>query len=297
MTEHPIKDLSIRSGVVWQPDTGYVLACDPELEEEKPHAKLFRWHRGDFAETWVSFNAHSICRITVPEPALVFLSGQGFYAVNSQAMKTGNIFNNSRPEPKQPRYGSIRSVATIGGKAYAVGLRGMAYRLDELTAWTRIDDTLAPTFDAQAIDGFDAAHIYAVGSRGEICQFDGRQQWTKRDSPTNLNLACVKCAGDETVYVGGHQGMLIRGREGNWITIEHEQTTKDIWDLEWFEGELYASTMSAVYRLKGDVLEPVDFGDDPPKTCYHLSAANGVLWSIGGNDIMSYNGNTWTRIV
>src|SRR5262245_42566851 len=148
MTEQSIKDLSIRSGVVWQGDIGYLLACDPELEEEKPHAKLFRWHRGAFADTWVSFNAHSICRITVPELALVFLSGQGSYAINSQTMTTGNIFNNSRPAPKEPRYGSIRSVAEIDGKAYAVGLRGTVYRLDELTAWTRIDDTLAPTFDA-----------------------------------------------------------------------------------------------------------------------------------------------------
>ena len=55
--------------------------------------------------------------------------------------------------------------------------------------------------------------------------------------------------------------------------------------------------MDAVYRLKKEELEPVDFGKDPPKSCYQLSAAKGVMWSNGEYDIMSFDGKKWTRIV
>ena len=110
------------------------------------------------------------------------------------------------------------------------------------------------------------------------------------DVPASLRFALVQ-------RIAGHDGMLIRGRENSWKVIDHKQTKDDIWDLEWFEGELYVSTLHAVYRLRGDRLEPVDFGADPPKSCYQLSSAPGVLWSNGEHDIMSFDGKNWTRIV
>lgn len=189
----------------------------------------------------------------------------------------------------------MASVSEIGGKAHAVGHCGAVYRLDELTQWTRIDDGLSPDFMIEAIHGFDGSDVYAAGFRGALWHFDG-QKWTKRDLPTNANLNAVKCAGNGTVYLGGQGGILVRGREDTWETIDQEEMTDDVWDIEWFEEELYVSS-SAVYRLKRDRLEPVDFGDDPPKSAYHLSAAKGVLWSIGEFDVMSFNGKTWTRIV
>ena len=33
-----------------------------------------------------------------------------------------------------------------------------------------------------------------------------------------------------------------------------------------------------------------------PKTCYRLSADDGVLWSIGAKDVLAFDGKTWTRI-
>jgi len=172
----------------------------------------------------------------------------------------------------------------------------MVYRLDQLTRWTCIDEELPRSFDIQAIHGFSGSDIYAVGFAGELWYFNG-QTWMKRELATNVNLTCVKCAGDETVYIGGHDGILIRGREDRWELIDQVETTDDVWDIEWFEGQLYVSTMSTVYRLNEEELEPVGFGDDPPKSCYHLSTAKGVMWSIGEYDIMSFDDQSWTRIV
>ncbi|MNR67130.1 hypothetical protein D3C85_1909650 [compost metagenome] len=60
---------------------------------------------------------------------------------------------------------------------------------------------------------------------------------------------------------------------------------------------LYVSTMANVYHLKNDQLEPVNFGDDRPNSCYQLSAAEGVMWSNGEFDLMSFDGTQWRRIV
>ena len=86
------------------------------------------------------------------------------------------------------------------------------------------------------------------------------------------------------------------GRGDEWRAIRHESTIEDIWGLAWFNDSLYLSTMRAVYRLKDDVLELVDFGDDLPATCYHLAAGDGVLCSIGEKDVMMFDGQQWERL-
>jgi len=296
MTIESVKSLNIRTGLLWKRDFGYLLACDPATEENSPHAKLFAWNKGQVSESWVKFNAHSICRISSPDRGIVIVSSDGLYAVFSRTVHVGSIFRESQPAPREQRYGSIRSVSDVDGQAYAVGLRGMVYRLDQLNLWSRIDEGLPATFNAQAIDGFESTEIYAVGSHGELWQFDGRA-WVHRDTPTNKNLAAVKCAGDGQVYVGGHDGILLRGRTDSWQVIDQQDVKQDLWDLEWFDGVVYASTLSGVYRLDGFALEEVSFGDDKPETFYQLSSNDGVLWSIGESDVMSFDGAAWTRIV
>ncbi|MFH4032213.1 hypothetical protein WAI50_20455, partial [Acinetobacter baumannii] len=59
---------------------------------------------------------------------------------------------------------------------------------------------------------------------------------------------------------------------------------------------LYVSSATAVYTLVGGHLKEVDFGDEQPQRCFHLSAADGVLWSIAAKDIFSFDGQQWTRI-
>ena len=41
--------------------------------------------------------------------------------------------------------------------------------------------------------------------------------------------------------------------------------------MEVFDGQLYVSSTHCVYRLEDGKLKPVDFGDDVPLTCYHLT--------------------------
>ena len=299
MNNHPLSKLVIRSAVVRGKNLGQILACDLKKErEETPHALIFKWQAGSFVESWANFDAHSICCISVPEPALVFIAPPGEYAVFSKGggSKAGDIIRQSQPRPKNARHGGFRSVIDIEGKAYAVGLRGMVYRFDRMNKWTRIDEGLQDSFEIEAVHGIKQTDIYAVGDDGESWRYNGRK-WTQVDLPTNKNLNMVKCCADGNVYIAGDDGVLIRGRGQAWEVLDQEQNTDDLWDIEWFKGHLYASAMSGVFRLNGNELEEVDFGEDRPKSTYQLSAAKGVMWSNGEHDIMSFDGKSWTRIV
>jgi hypothetical protein len=294
----PLKGLVIRSAAVRLPDVGYIIACDPTKERDDiPHACLFRWRAGVFNMAERNYNSHSLCVTSKPDIGYLEISGQGYYSITlASGTEGGDVFEQSAPPPKKKRTASFRSVAAIEGTAYAVGLRGLVYRFDDIDKWTRIDEGLPETFNIQAIDGFGPADLFAVGRQGGLWQFDGTV-WSERELPTSENLTSVKCAGDGKVYVGGHKGVLISGRDDAWTSIDHRETEDNIWDLEWFERNLYVSTMHTVYRLKGDGLEQLNFGSDRPKSCYQLSAAKGVMWSIGEFDIMSFDGNNWSRVV
>jgi hypothetical protein len=72
-----------------------------------------------------------------------------------------------------------------------------------------------------------------------------------------------------------------------------EEVSVDIWDLCWFREKLYVATMTALYTLDGNNLVEADFGQMPIPTCYSLTAAEDVLWSIGRDDVASFDGAIW----
>jgi hypothetical protein len=298
MKRQPFLGLSIRTGVVRDPTVGYLLACDPKMEEEEvPHTKVFKWSGGTFRSGDLNFNAHSCCVASTPEFALVMLAAEGEYGISTERLPlAGNIFKNSGPKPKIERYGVIRSVTEIAGKAYAIGFGGSAFRLDSFARWTRIDQGLPTTFRATAIHGFDDSDIYAVGYSGEMWHFDGNK-WDKLDLPTNLHLHAIKCSPDGGIYVAGRAGILIHGNKMHWEVIANGGPTQNFWDLEWFEGGLWVSSNSSIYRLEKGELKLVDLGQDKPKTCYHLSATKEVMWSIGAEDVIAFDGKSWLRII
>ncbi|AEF24325.1 MULTISPECIES: WD40/YVTN/BNR-like repeat-containing protein [Pseudomonas] len=298
MTDTPLKDLIIRTAMVRQPGMGYIYAADPCKEaEEIPHAISFKYQDGKFSRGDSNYDAHSVALISKPGPGLIVVSGAGYYsALMATGTSTGDIFDDSHPKPEKPRTSGIRSVSTIAGSAFAVGLRGIVYRFDGPKQWSRIDAGLPETFNGQAINGFNEEDIYAVGREGAIWRFDGAQ-WQRCDAPTSVTLTSVLCAPDNVVYVAGHRGVMLKGREDTWDVIEQEEVVDDIWDLEWFLGELYVSTLSNLYRLKENRLVPVDFGDDRPRSFYQLSTNGDVLWANGEFDLMSFDGQQWSRIV
>jgi hypothetical protein len=206
-----------------------------------------------------------------------------------------------RGEDHPEKRGPLREVRTIGGYAYACGMDRQVYRRAAAQSWVCIDQDMRraeaamDVFGFESIHGFGESDIYAVGWHGEVWHFDGGR-WRRIEAPTNLILTRVFCAEDGEVYICGQRGILLKGRGARWEVIEQQETQEDLWDLQWFNGKLYLSTTRMLYTLEGDRLERVETGDEIAGSCYHLDAADGILWSIGAKDILQFDGEEWTRI-
>jgi hypothetical protein len=296
--KHPMDGLLIRSAVVLNSDTGFILAFDPGREEVgEEHAVLFRWHAGNLSRGDVNFSAHASCIITRPVFGLLRIGVSGSYSIETaKGSNANNIFRVSSSGARKPRYGDIRTVVAVEGRAYAAGHGGSVFVLDETELWTPIGQELPENFDIEAIHGFGSGDIYAAGFKGTLWRY-GKRGWRKIQLPTDVTLNCILCASDDRVYIGGYAGTLLSGRDDTWDLLALGQLTDDVWSLVEFGGNIYCSTMSGVYQLNGDVVSEIDFGSAKPNTTYQLSAVDEVMWSVGRGDIVAYDGNKWTTLI
>lgn len=302
-TKAALQGYSITSGTVRYSDLAYLLATnDQVIAEGHTSSLILDFDMGNWAAGAVKWLACSGTVCHVPAERFIVLGTDGSINVSGG----GEVKEEPpiRPAGIDPRKrGPLREIRGIAnGRAYVVGTCRQAYVRDDEGQWRCIDqsaqggDVDITDTSFESIDGFDEQEIYIVGWEGEIWTYDGAT-FTQLTSPTNLALYKVRCAPDGFVYACGQLGTLLRGRGDQWEVIEHDSTTEDLWGMEVFNGEVYVSSTHFVYRLVDGKLKAVDFGDDVPGSCYHLSAADGIMWSIGPKDVMEFNGSTWKRIL
>lgn len=214
----------------------------------------------------------------------------------------GQTFTYMKPTPHNGTIAKenvmIRRANNIDGYAYACGMHRKVFKRIDLDNWLALH---APTPQKgevtgfECIDGFNENEVYCAGWNGEIWYFNG-VDWLDNSGLTSLILTSCCCAEDQNVYIVGQHGTLICGRKDQWQLIELEDDfTDDLWDVHWFAGKLYLTTMTGLYTLDGAKLEEVIFDDVQNGTFYRLSSKEGVLWSIGSANLLSFDGKTWTR--
>ncbi|MFG3532876.1 hypothetical protein ACGF8B_40165 [Streptomyces sp. NPDC047917] len=293
--------LSIGTGVVRYSDLSYLIVTnDAAVSEGYTDSLLFSLDHGTWGAGTVEWPACSGTVCHAPAERYLVLGTDGSVrASGGGAVKEEAPIASCGVDPR--KRGPLREVRGIAkGRAYAVGTCRQAYVRDGEDQWKCIDqsaqvgDTPITDTSFESIDGFSEQEIYTVGREGEIWKYDG-SFFAQQNSPTNLALYKVRCASDGFAYACGQLGTLLRGRDDQWELIEHESTKEDLWGMEVFGGKLYVSSTHFVYRLEDGKLKPVDFGDDVPQTCYHLSAADGIMWSIGPKDVMEFDGSNWKR--
>ena len=198
--------------------------------------------------------------------------------------------------------GTLRAVRGIGGKAYAVGTMRQVYKRENIDTWHCIDSSAQNYIDIEktdtcfeSIDGFNEKEIYAVGWEGEIGWYNG-ETWKIIDSSTNTTLTNVRCAANGKCYASGKSGIILEGRYGDWKILKQELTKDNFWGMEWFNNTLYLSTNKALYLLENNNLKEVAFPNQKGSTFNHLSAKDGILWSIGAKDIFEFDGSIWKKL-
>jgi hypothetical protein len=274
-------------------------SVDSLTEEEDISSVLLEWS-SESAMTVLDVN-YPLTRIVQSheQQSQLFVAGRlGFIGVIN-----GDIIGEETIEGPQTR-GFIRDLRVIGQHVYATGMGRQVYRRFGPGNWSPFDDGIVNTptdyLDVtgfNAIDGVSEEHIYAVGFGGEIWRCL-RGQWRQVSSPTNLILERVRTLGPDLVYAAGQAGVLLRGHDDVWQSIDQTATNDDFWGLEWFHGHLYLSTDKGLFRLnEHSELDSIDLGLPGPRTYSQLHANNGALWSFGSNHLSwTEDGETWNDV-
>lgn len=278
-------------GAARKADLLYVLSRDNKLDaSDVEHTSAIGWYKGKWGDVKnTNWRSTAVAVAKLPEERLVFVGESGEVCVYSGGK--------AEREEIKPRPRLIRRAREIGGIVYACGMLRQVFMRKDKDNWNDIS-AKKPAREEKVgfedICGFGEKEIYAVGWGGEVWEFDGKS-WKGRGCLTNMILASATCAEDE-VYVVGQQGVILRGRHDSWSILDvGKDLSVDIWDVCYFMDKVYFSTFTGIFFLEEGELHPVDFGFDV-SSCYRLTQADGVLWSIGPSDVLSFDGNRWSKI-
>jgi hypothetical protein len=201
------------------------------------------------------------------------------------------------------KFGYLSQIRVIDGTLFICGYRRQVYRRDG-GQWRLISDPIIDRRDKgpwngfESIDGFARDDLYAVGDDGEIWHFDGAA-WRACDSPTNQNLAEVRCI-DGQAWICGDRGIVLRGDKDGWQVVwDRKSPSENWWSLERFGDRMYLAGNEFLGVLQDGGIDAVDVGlpEDEEITTMVLHARDGVLWSVGEEHILSWDGSRWTRWV
>lgn len=192
-------------------------------------------------------------------------------------------------------HGFLNAARTVGGKVFCVGMWRQVYVWDRETGWAPIhegclDERMPPdkVTGFYSIDGTGEDDLWAVGLRGEIWRAT-KGSWTQISSPTNLMLEQVRMTPHGDVFAAGQCGLLLRGRKEEWTVIQEGATTEDFRGLEWFDGFLYASTSTSVWRYDptSGVFERLTLSPEAGARFSRLRAGLSRLRLFGGRTVFS----------
>jgi hypothetical protein len=237
------------------------------------------------------------CVVKTPSERFVAVSAEGHVFTYSGGVVSQESI--TPPGSVTPHTRVLTAVSAIGGRAYACGMRREVFVRSDEARWQEVS---APQPEPgvragfEAIGGSNEEDIYAVGFLGEIWHRT-HGNWIQRDSPVNLILTGVCCGNDGYTYICGQNATLIKGRGDQWAVMDHDLPKHDFWDIHAFGDCVYVASLSRLYQIKNDVVEPVDFGATAPGSCHRLTSADGVLWSVGAEDVFAFDGTAWQKIV
>lgn len=283
----------IRNAVFWAGDRGCIIAGDKEADEQNLAQSLI-FAVGEYGRPrfrFLDWIAHAACLLPGDKAAIVSSAKGRLLIVSGDTIQDGQIvFSDGSEEPFV-----LRSLRKIGTEVFGVGMSGLILqrRMDGL--WEFVERPEAGHPGLEAIDGFATTELYAVGWNGAL-QWRDHSATVRNLSLTSVILTSVCCTEEGIAYACGQDGVILRGRHAKWEIICDGATDDNFWDIISFKGSIYVSTILSLYNIRENKLVLVDFGDDPPTSCYRLFSHGQYLWSIGRDDILRYNGARWTRI-
>jgi len=274
-------------------DLVFVSAQITELNRRDiDHTKVLRWKDGAFAHFMIDWACTAMSATCEPLTLLSMGIDGDIHFFQGTDKRIEKI---DGPDT----IGPLRDLRRIAGDYYAVGMQRQAYKRTPEGLWHSIADPIRNVRSIksfESIDGFADSEIYSAGMDGEIWLFNGKS-WQLLESPTSVALHRVHCGEDGKVYIVGQLGAVIVGRDEKWDFIDLGELRDDLWGVHHFAGRLYLASSKAVYVLHGEHLRKLDIGAEGTGCAAFLTAADGVMWSVG-NRHLAYtdDGENWISV-
>jgi hypothetical protein len=291
--DHAFVDVCVMpDGVV-----GVALANDDMVKQGIPYGFLAVRRGTDWLEGgYTHWDAATLAVTQHPLNQFVMIGHQGQVHLTGAGDRHAETIADGAFSPKD--FGMIRGSRNIGGTVLACGMKKQVYRREDANRWVCISPDIIGgpgVHGFEAIDGFAADDIYAVGWNGEIWRYDG-STWHQCDSPYGGLLVDVCCAGDGRVYAIGRDQTLVVGRGDAW-TARGTELPVELSSLCWFQGKLYAASTRDIFVLDDTgQFVPIAIPDDFPGTCGALATNGHILASAGERDLFTFDGTTWRRL-
>jgi photosystem II stability/assembly factor-like uncharacterized protein len=300
MENTQIAGISFMDGVAVEDVVKIFVACDLQTGNFNVSRLFWLTEDGEWMHSDVETIVVSVCVVTKPYRTYFCLGQDG--KVYGTISGGGDFFEQiTDAGTGKGKYGYVTQIREIASDVYVCGDQGQVYKRSA-GGWAHIDVGLLHKerrrhdISHNSIDGTAPDNIYVVGDYGRIFYYDAHK-WQDISYETNLSLQRVKCVGSEEIFVCGEHGLLLQGNRNGWKVIGDPELDATIWDLEMFNNKLYLAVEDKLMAYDGIKISEVDTKLTPPIDAYHLSSRNGVLWSIGENDLAFFDGKKWVRVV
>jgi len=276
-------------------------STDSDLEDE-PITRMWSYRRGTWLYRDVDTIVQSAIRVSKPSPVGYALGRDGLISVATAAgLKEERIADAGTGKGK---YGYVNRIRQIGGSLYVCGHAGQVYRRSS-KGWTHIDTgvlrpsaTVKGSISLYDIHGSSEHDIYTAGLKGILFHYDGTT-WSELDSPTNHHIERIECVSETEVYLCGgseEEGFLFRGnKDAGWETFQ-TKAEGGFSGLTVFKGTPYVCAQQGLWALQSNTLLQIVPDIEPEIWFFRLVSNDDVMWSIGHEDLATFDGSTWTRI-
>ena len=305
-------------GCVVEKDTFFFSSrLDALREGDYHHGRLSAYRYGEWFYQDRSHQVVSVCvkRETASEPV------RASCGLERMSGKVG-LYWKGEPGPRdellpgpEGSFGPMSQLVQIEGVLYACGVDASVFKRQSdgwikfsegLNTKTLVDyQTEGHSFsDALSLHMANQDHILSMGGAGKtlfICGAKGllcyrtNDVWQRMDSQTNADLSRIKCINEDTVYIAGEKGILLKGNVNGFHVIK-TGIADDFTSLEWFNDKLYVGGYKGIYVLDGDVLRRVDTKQKGDFPCVALNAYDGQLLAVSERWFLVFDGQDWKRI-
>ncbi|WP_437934346.1 hypothetical protein [Sorangium sp. So ce341] len=282
------------------PDSGWiVMAMDDVAAKGIGHSGLFGWRRPALTPVKMTMFRTAFAAWLPHSKEAVFVGDDGRCAVVGPDGRMADERVTAGPRAPQ-NTGPLRGGTRIGDQLVVVGMQRQVYRRERDGVWVDLmrglpDDVPGEVAGFEAVAAVQPSELYAAGWDGELFCFDG-QAWRQLDSPTRRIITGLGVDDDGTVWGCGRNGLVLRGRGSDWQLVPEAACPDDLFSIVPFKGRVFAASLRRLYCIEAGRVELLDLDALGADSFGVLSAFGDTLWSIGAKDVLSFDGQRWSRV-